>query len=372
MDTTVAERMMRYVRCASISGNEAAFYQILVDELTTLGFAVSPCLRAEGGLPTPNLYASLPGQGEPLLFSAHMDTVSHDGEIEPYIENGVMRARGNSILGADDKSGIAAIMEATARVVHANKAHIPIELLFTVGEEAGLAGAKAADYSLIKSKWAYVFDSSAPFGGIVVCSPQIRQYHLSIRGRAAHAAIHPEQGVNALVVAAKIIAAVDWGRAGEANTMNAGNFKAEGATNVICDYAEFEAETRSFEPDGAVALGESIREKAREVCLKHGAELTFEERLQIPGFSLGTDVPSLAPLLRAFARHGVTPSFVTSYGGSDANFFNANGISSVDISTGMRQSHSPNESILVDELEKITDVIAEIMQHTPHDGAHDT
>ncbi len=368
MDGNVVERMMRYIECASVSGNEAAFYQLLASELKELGCYVSPCLQNGSDLTVPNLYARLPGRGEPLLFSAHMDTVRHDKEIEPFIEKGVVRSRGDTILGADDKSGIAAILEALTRIVDSNRAHIPVEILFTVGEETGMTGSRFAEYSMVESKCGYVFDSSATFGSVIVQSPQIRQYRFCVRGKAAHAAIHPELGVNALVVAAKIISAVEWGRAGGASTLNVGSLKAEGATNVICDYAEFDMETRSFEPDGAAALGESIRTKARGICMQYGAELTVEERLRIPGFSLERSAPVFAPLVRAFTCGGIELIPAISHGGSDANYFNENGIAAVNISTGMRESHSTDEHISIDELKQITDIITTLMESTTYEA----
>lgn len=368
MNENVVERMMRYIKCSSASGNEADFYRLLESELKALGCFVSPCLRTGSGLSVPNLYARLPGHGEPLLFSAHMDTVQHDGEIEPYIEDGVVRSKGNSILGADDKSGVAAIMEAITHLIGANKAHAPIEILFTVGEETGMTGSRFADYAMLKSKYGYVFDSSAPFGSVIIRSPQMRQYRFCVRGKAAHAAIHPELGVNALVAAANMISAVEWGRRGDASTLNVGNLKAEGATNVICAYAEFDIETRSFEPDGAAALGESIRAEAQAISKRYGAELTVEERLRIPGFSMGHDAPALIPLIRAFSHHGVVPTLTTSYGGSDANYLNQNGISTVNVSTGMRESHSAGEHISTGELKQITNMITTMMENTTNEA----
>lgn len=361
--TNLIDRFLHYLACSSESGNEAELYHILENELTELGFSVRPCLNGLSRLTTPNLYAYLEGQGEPLLVAAHMDTVSQGGEIRPYVEKGVVRSKGDTILGADDKSGIAAIMEAAFRVVHAGNAHAPVEILFTVGEEAGFCGSVAADYSMIRSKRGYVFDSSAAFGSVVLQSPQIMQYQFSIHGKAAHAAINPQQGINAIVVASEIISAVSWGRVSEESTINVGNFRAEGATNVVCEHAEFEAETRSLLPEGAAQLGNRIRAVAAKTCMKYGAQLGIKTLLSIPGFSLQQDAQILAPLYRAFSQCGITPAPTLSYGGSDANILNANGIEAVDVSTGMRDPHSWQESIRTEELEQIADVIQLMMEN---------
>lgn len=358
MKFDVVDFFMRLCACPSKSGNEAAIYALLETELTKLGFQVSPCAAFGSGLPTPNLYASVEGRGEPLLFVAHMDTVWHDAPIEPYQSDGLIRAKGNEILGADDKSGIAAIISAAADAACINA---PLEILFTVGEEAGFYGSRAADYSMIRSKRGYVFDSSADFGSVIVRSPQIRQYRYEIDGKAAHAAIHPGDGIHALLAATEIIHALDWGQVNLDSTTNVGNLFAQSATNVICEHASFEAEIRSFRREEAQRLAARFQSVAFDVCNAQGASLHVSELIHIPGFSISDHAPVLGPICDAFLRNGVTCKLASSYGGSDANILNENGIAAVNISTGMRDSHSPDESIRIEDLKMLTNIIKTMM-----------
>lgn len=359
---SVIDRFMRYVVCPSESGQEEMMYHLLENELIVLGFAVQPCVAPGCALTVPNLYAHLDGAGEPLLFVAHMDTVKQNQAIIPYRSEGFLRSKGDCILGADDKSGIAAIMAAAARIVRETNNHPPIEILFTVEEEIGLRGSSMANYDILQSHRAYVFDSSADFGSLIVNSPHILQLRLEVTGKAAHAAIHPEQGIHALLAANDIIHALNWGRISEASTMNVGNFIAEGASNVICEHAVFELEIRSFLHDEAEFLEEKIRSIAVEVCEARDAQLAITELSNISGFSIAEDAPLLDPICHALRRNRITPKLESSYGGSDANMLNKNGIPAINISTGMRASHSSDECIKIEDLEALANVIA-LMMH---------
>lgn len=361
MDSSLFDRFSRYVTCSSESGNEANLYTMLKSELEDLGLKVMPCASQNYCLPVPNLYARLEGQGEPILYVAHMDTVKQSRPIQPYISDGTIYSEGDCILGADDKSGIAAIMDAVSRIVKTGVAAAPVEILFTVSEETGLNGSLAATFSMIRSKRGYVFDSSAEFGSITMRSPYITKYRFDVRGKSAHAAIHPEQGIHALLAAAKTVCALDWGRVDSISVTNVGNFSASSATNVICEYASFEAEVRSFEQENAARLVEKMKAVASKVCGDFGAQVDISELSSTPGFSLSDDSPVLEPVTCAFLHHGISPMLTSSYGGSDANILNANGIAAVNISTGMKDPHSSNESIKVKDFERLTDVIFTLM-----------
>ena len=357
----VIELFKRLVACSSESGHEWAIYDLLAEELTTLGFQVSPCAVRGSALPVPNLYAYLEGTGEPQLYVAHMDTVAHHSPIIPVVEDGVIHSGGEQILGADDKSGIAAILSAASALVGAKARHAPVELLFTVCEETGLLGSRNADFSMIRSNRGYVFDSSAGFGSILVRSPHILQRKVELFGKAAHAAIHPDQGVHALLAATQILQSLEWGQINADSTANVANLHAEGATNVICAYAAFEAEVRSFRLTEAERLTERIRITAERVCASRGATLRITELNAVPGFSLEEDAPVLQPICDACRKNGVEFALTSTSGASDANILNQNGIAAVNISTGMRDSHSPSESIRIDELERLTQIIKTMM-----------
>lgn len=358
----LVDRFLHYVTCPSESGNEATIYSLLEMELLDLGFTVLPCIQPSSKLATPNLFAKLDGDGEPILLVAHMDTVRQNATIVPYIEDGFIWSEGECILGADDKSGIAAIMSAVEEIVSRKVKHLPIEILFTVGEETGLRGSSEAAYKLIQSRRAFVFDSSAAFGTIIVKSPYIAQFHIEVFGKSSHAAIHPEEGINALLIASEIIHALKWGRVSPSCSMNMGLFCAENETNVICDRAEFDVEIRSFLDEEFESRKNDLFNRVSKICSAYCAKFIILQKQIVPGFSCENNASLYSPLMHAFQINQVDSRTDKSFGGSDANMLNQNGIPAVNVSTGMLASHSSNESISVNDLQRLKDVISTLLQ----------
>jgi len=147
-----------FARLAAINSpplyeNEIARY--LVGRLENLGAEVlfDNAAEATGG-EVGNLVASFAGQGrssEPLLFSVHMDTVEPGGQVEPVLRDGVFFSAGDTILGADDKAGVAELIEALQVIRERKIPHGPLEVVITIAEEIGLVGAKHLDFGLLKS-----------------------------------------------------------------------------------------------------------------------------------------------------------------------------------------------------------------------------
>ena len=242
-------RFMRYVQCDSESGHEQAFCRLLEEEGAKLGiqFWRDP-VGEQAGSDGWNLGASIPGTGTPVLFSCHMDTVAPGRGVQPVVEGGVVRSSGDTVLGADDKSGIAAVMEALESLLESGKPHRPVELLFSVCEELGLKGAKYADYSRFASKEALVLDNDIP-GLINHRAPANVHLHIQVQGRAAHAAVSHGEGVHALKAAVAAIAQIPCGAPDADTVMNVANFLAPGPTNVVPAQASFDMEIRSFVED---------------------------------------------------------------------------------------------------------------------------
>ena len=145
--STVLKTFLDYVQISSESRSEKTFAKRVENDLRSLN--------------TGNVCAFLDGDSsfEPILFSAHLDTVPPGKNICPVVENGVIHSAGDTILGSDDKSGVAAIMQALKWIVEQNIPHRPIEVAFTIGEEVGLLGAKYLDYTQFQSHHAVVFDN---------------------------------------------------------------------------------------------------------------------------------------------------------------------------------------------------------------------
>ena len=350
--TRLLNRFLRYVACESETGNEKAFCDLMEQELLHLGMQVArDDVSSKCGSNGYNIYASLPGTGEPLLLSAHLDTVSPGSNIESVIENGVIRSAGNTILGADDKSGVASIVEAIESVIEHNTTHRPVEVLLSVCEEAGLLGSKHADYSRIRSKQAIVLDSSKN-GSIINRAPANVHLHVEIKGKGAHAGISPDKGVHALKAAALAVASIPCGFVDESSVMNVANFLSPGKTNVVPEHASFDLEIRSFEEDLLQAHITNAENAVKTACEAVGAQYAITQERHSDVLYVPETSPLLIDLVNVFSELGVEINIDRTYGGSDATWLFYHGIDALNVGTGMCEAHSLTEHIAIADLER--------------------
>lgn len=341
-DARLLETFLELVRISSPSGQEAAVAKSITAHLQRLGITSST--DAAG-----NLLATLAGQGEPLLLTAHMDTVTPCESVHPVIRDGIIYSDGTSILGADDKSGIAAILELLEVLVEHRLAHRPLELVFTVQEEVGLCGAKSLDITRLCAKMAIGLDAGGTSGTIVCSAPSQDSLEAQMHGRAAHAGVSPEKGINAIRVAAEAIVAMPLGRIDAETTANIGIIQGGVATNIVPDLVTLKGEARSR------VNCKLEQQTARMVdALKHAAEAggaTVEINVQrtYSAYSFDEHSPIIELVSQRMRSLGIEPLLVPTGGGSDANILNAAGIATVEISTGMSNVHTEHEQIaLVD------------------------
>ncbi|MBA4372798.1 MAG: peptidase M20 [Thermodesulfovibrio sp.] len=287
---------------------------------------------------------------EPLLLSAHMDTIEPTEGIRISIDEEMVRSTGDTVLGSDDKSAIAQVLEALDVIREQDLPHGDIEVVFTSAEERGLFGAKNLDYSRIRSRQALVLDSSGSVGKIIVGAPTHITYEMRIVGRPAHAGIEPELGLSAIRVAGAIAAAVPDGRIDPMTTANIGLISGGTATNVVPKEVVLHGEIRSHEEAVLRATRDRIFGTAREIADRYKATLDIREREEYRSFSLSSEGPFMELLKAAFRRCGIEPVPALTGGGSDANIFNQNSIYAVNISTGMQKVHSTDEFILLKDL----------------------
>ena len=265
-----------YVQIDSESTHEGAIAARVAEDLRAIGCEVYVDQSGEKtGSDTGNLYCTLPGNtgGEPILFSAHMDTVVPGVGVKPVIEDGVIRSSGDTVLGGDDKSGIAAIVEALRTIVEQNLPHPTIEALFTVCEEVGLRGSQHMDYSRITAKKAAVLDSSGDAGKIITAAPGQYKLSAAVIGRRAHAGVAPEEGISAVQVLSEAIANMKLLRIDEETTANIGTISAQYATNIVPERAELIGECRSRRDDKLEAQGQHMMDCLQAACDKYGATL---------------------------------------------------------------------------------------------------
>ncbi|MCX8053461.1 MAG: M20/M25/M40 family metallo-hydrolase [Armatimonadetes bacterium] len=296
-----------------------------------------------------------------IFLCCHMDTVEPTDRLNVRIEDGVVRSDGSAILGADNKAGIAAVIEGVGSFLSTGAPHGDIQVLFDVGEEIGLLGAKSLDRSKIKAEFGYVLDSGAPVAGIVVSAPSHDTIIVEIEGRAAHAGIEPEKGVNAIVAASNAISKMKLGRIDFETTANVGVIEGGKARNIVPDRCIVKAEARSRNEQKLVEQVEHMRLMFEQEASQIGARATFQAIREYSAFRFTIEDEVVKLAVEAAHRIGIEPELQDGGGGSDANIFNAVGIPSVLLGVGYRDPHTPAESIRLDDLAKAADLVAALI-----------
>ncbi|MDP8218481.1 MAG: M20/M25/M40 family metallo-hydrolase [Candidatus Theseobacter exili] len=299
---------------------------------------------------------------EPLIFCAHMDCVVPCENVVPVKDGDIIKSNGDTILGADDKAGIAMLIE-TARVIKEDSIKTPdIYYLFTISEEVGLHGAKNMNLDNVPKGYAFVLDGESTVGTITVASPNSEKFRIRVKGKAAHAGIEPERGVNAIQIASKAIAKLPMGRIDKQTSINIGKIHGGHARNVVPDNVVVEGEIRSFSKkklDSLLEKIESIFSEEAEIglglfSLKHESEFT--------GFQLSDSDDVVKIALEGARRKDIKTKTIKSGGGSDANVFNEKGISAVVLAIGFENAHTKSEQINITNLKMGVDFIMGIIE----------
>lgn len=300
-------------------------------------------------------------KGEPLLFSAHMDTVQPTIGIKTIIQNGIIKTDGTTILGADDKAGIATFLEAIQCLVEKNIPHPDLEVIFSVAEEIGLLGAKNLNYDKLKSKLAFVLDSGGPVGIIVIQTPTQMDLDIEVIGKTAHAGVNPEDGINAIYIASKALAQLSIGRIDEETTNNLGVIKGGKGTNIVPDEVEIHCELRSMNINKLEQQLELIKAAFEKTVNQLGGNYCLTTETGFVGFNLSKENPAVLMASKALENCGLTPVFIARGGGSDANVFNLNGLDAVNLGVGISCDHTNEEHISIDNLIKCTAMILRLI-----------
>ncbi len=352
-NSRLKQTFLDMVHIASPSRRERKMADYVKRELTELGAEVSEDKAGEAiGGDTGNIIAHFQGNADgasPILLSAHMDTVTPCDNIEVIEEDGILRTNGQTVLGGDDKAGIAAILEAIRVVREKNIQHGDIEIVFTIAEEAGLLGSKNLDRELIDAKMGFVFDSSGAPGQTIVKAPASNTMHMAIHGKKSHAGLAPERGINAITLAARAIAEAKQGRIDEETTANIGVIKGGSATNIVPDMVEVWAEARSHSEEKLERATEELLAPFRRIA--DGGSCDIETAREYDAYCLDESEPVVSVVRDACSRAGLTADLVATGGGSDGNNFNRLGLPSVVLGIGMTDVHTTAESIRISDLE---------------------
>ena len=351
----------------SVSFEERAVADVLKGELESLGFEVfEDDAGAAHGSDTGNLYARLKGDDpskEPLLFSAHMDTVEPGIGKKPVVdhEKGIITSAGDTVLGADDAAGLVEILEGI-RLATEDGGHGDIEVLFTIAEEVYGQGASAFDYDKVKARTAYVVDMSGPVGRAAKAAPSIITFEFEISGRKAHAGFAPQNGINAIAAAAEIIADTRQGLVEEGLTLNIGTISGGSANNIVPDLCRCTGEIRGNDHGAACLALKQLSKRVEEKCAAAGAGHKFSSEVRIEAYETAEDERSCVLFKRACEALGYDGELVATRGGSDNNVFAKHGIKGIVLSCGMQNTHSLNEYIPIAELEKGSRLIEKIIR----------
>ncbi|MDT8316623.1 MAG: M20/M25/M40 family metallo-hydrolase [bacterium] len=301
-----------------------------------------------------------------ILLNAHMDTVSPGRGIKPVIKDGVIHSDGDTILGSDDKSGIAIIIEVIRSLRDNSLPHGDIEILFTVCEEVGLLGAKHFDPSSINAAFGYSLDSSDSCK-IVYAAPASNHIKFTVHGVESHAGLAPEKGISAIKLAAQAIAGMPLGRIDDETTANIGTIQGGTATNIVAGTVIMEGEARSHNIEKLTnqtkAMVDSVKKVVHENKLDgNEATLDLEISMDYPLMLLNEDCPSISLARKAAINTNKKLELRIGGGGSDANILNDKGVEMAIIGTGMKNVHTTDEQIKIDDMEKTADFLLEIIQ----------
>ena len=376
----LAEIFKFLVQIDSVSKEEGAISDEIKNILDTMGakiFIDSAGNKIGGN--TGNLIAKFKGntQAPPLLINAHMDTVEPGKGVAAVLENGVFTSDGTTILGADDKSAIAIILE-TIKVIKENDlSYGPIEIVLTVCEEIGLLGARNLDLELITAKFGYALDATDT-EGIVTRAPSANRLEFIIHGKDAHAGAAPEKGINAILLASKAIAKLELGRIDNETTCNIGIIEGGLATNIVPNLVTVKGEVRSHDEEKLNKITNEIVLSFKGVVENYKG-MTFDDGLPRLESTIEKDfsrtyVPDDHPVVtlarRAAENLGRKMITKTSGGGADANIFFEKGIVTGVLGTGMRDMHTVRESVRLDDMVRTAELLLEIIRlHTSDQGA---
>lgn len=361
----VLDRFLSYIQIDSPTKHEREFAEFLMDELKRLGFEVYMDKAGESvGSNSGNVIAKLKGntEGETLLFCAHMDTVSPGRGINPVIKDGIIFSDGTTVLGGDDKAGIAAILEAVETVIENDIDHGDLELVFTINEEGGLYGAKNLEYDRLNAKTAFVLDSGGDPGFIVIQGPAQNQINAKFIGKEAHAGAEPENGISAIQMAAEAISKMKLLRIDEETTANIGFISGGEATNIVTKEVEIHGEARSLNEEKLQAQTDHMVKCCQDAAEKFGGKVEVQVEKSYGAFKVEEDAEIVVKAKEACKNLGLEPATTTTGGGSDTNIINVNGISTVNLAVGMRLPHTVDEHIYIKDLENSARLVLEIIK----------
>jgi len=348
------------VKIDSLSLKEGKMVKFLQKEFDRLGLKYHQAGKPKGG-EVGNLIVEVPGDEPTLLLNAHLDTVAPGEKIKLVEKKGYIRSDGKTILGADNKAGVSAILEILRVLKEKKVKHPRLQIIFTVAEEIGLRGARTLPKKILSADFGIALDGG-DIDEIIYRAPSQKSITATIYGKAAHAGIHPEEGINAITVASHAISKIKLGRIDKETTANIGMIKGGKATNIIPDEVEIKGEVRSHSLRKLEKQIEHMEDILRRTCAKFGARLKLDVEKVYQSFEVKKPGKILKAAVAAVKKAGMRPLLKSTGGGSDANVFNATGIPTIIMGVGADHVHTTAERIKVKDLVRGTEVLLDLLQ----------
>ncbi|MGA4513629.1 M20/M25/M40 family metallo-hydrolase [Staphylococcus caledonicus] len=362
------DTFLELVQINSETGHEEVIQPILKNKFEQLGLNVVEDNASEKEwLGANNLICTLPSTSEDnsipsIYFTSHMDTVVPGINVKPHVsDDGYIYSDGTTVLGSDDKAGLAAIIETIEYLQEHNLPHGQIQFIITVGEESGLKGAKELDSNELDAQFGYAVDASQPVGTTVVGAPTQMSIHTTITGKTAHAST-PDKGVSAINIAAKAISKMKLGRIDEYTTANIGKFHGGSATNIVADEVVLEAEARSHNDESINQQVTHMKDIFESTAKELGGEAHVRIEKSYPGFKIEDNAEVTQYAINSAKELGLTGDTVIAGGGSDGSIINTFGIPTVILGVGYENIHTTSERISVQSLNQLAQQLIKIIE----------
>ena len=338
---------IKLVKIDSESGEEKEIISYLKKELQKFGFKTR--IDKAGNL------IGLKGSKPIIALSAHVDTVKPGKNIKPIItKSGLIKTDGSTILGADDKSGVASIME-ILQTLKDNQEQVNLEIIFTVSEETGLIGSSSLDFSKLKAKKALNLDSGP--GELLIGEPAIMQFDIEIIGKAAHAGMHPEDGINTVQIASEAISSLRWGRIDSETTSNVGVINGGILRNVVPDKTTLQAEIRSRNKEKFKKYCQKLLEEFKKATKKYNGKINIKAVQRSQAFIIDKKDLLVQSIIKACKKNKVKPEPMLIGGNTDANIFNVHNIKTITTGSCGKDIHLTKGSIMIKNLVVGTQIV---------------
>jgi len=355
------DMFLQLIKIDALSQHEKPVADHIHDFLTVLN--LKPYFdksSSKTGSDTGNLLCKV-GSGGEVMFLSHMDTARSTKKVNPLILADRIASDGTSVLGVDNRAGIAVILYALEKALLEKIAVKDFTIAFTTCEESSLAGSlnlEIADHI----KKCFIFDSSLRPGSFIYSSCGAKSFNVTIKGKASHSGLAPEKGINSIAIAAQALSQIKQGRIDAKTTVNIGTINGGSATNVVPETTQLTGEIRSSEK----GMVEKVILPIKEIFVKEtsalGAGLVFKDDWDFKPYNIPPETEIYKDVLSVMEKVGLTPVPVDSLAGSDANSLNGRGIQALNLGIGAQNPHGNDEFIFMADLQKSSEIALQLMK----------